>query len=90
MSSKDKDSPLKYARALFCIDNLKEASRTAKAQRDPNEDPNAKNDYEVVLEYIADRLNQNYDFRKNATAEIYQYQKHAIPNIIHFKGLKKK
>ena len=49
MSSKDKDSPLKYARALFCIDNLKEASRTAKAQRDPNEDPNTKNDYEVVL-----------------------------------------
>lgn len=35
MSKKDKNVPLKYARVFFYVSNLKEAGRTAKAQKDP-------------------------------------------------------
>ena len=36
MSKKDKNTPLNYARVFLHISNLKEATRTAKAQKDPN------------------------------------------------------
>lgn len=95
LSKKDDKTPLNYARVFFYVSNLKEASRIAKNLRDPSADLDGgdkaeKNEYEIVLNFISEKLNQNEDFKKYVKAEIYEYSKRNQSNILHFKGLKNK
>lgn len=87
-TKKDK-KPLKYARVFFYVSNLKEAFNIVRASSPEGADKGAdKNQYEVVLAYITALLNQNDTFRRNVTAEIYEYTKKNQSNVLHLKGIK--
>ena len=81
---------MNYARVFFYVSNLRDAKREVIATRDPMAelDKPEKNDYEIVLGHIAEKLNEDENFRKYIKAEIYEYSKKNQSNILHFKGLK--
>ena len=84
---KDNKQPLNYARGYFYISNLKEASRITKlATGQAVDNKTKKEDYEVVLSFIVDKLNSHPEFSKYIKAEIYQYSKKS--NILHIKNIK--
>ena len=63
LSKKDKKTPLNYARVFFYVSNLRDAKRDVVAIRDPmiagELDKPEKNDYEIVLGHIAEKLNED-------------------------------
>jgi hypothetical protein len=47
-----------------------------------------KNEYEIILNYISDRINSDPIFSSYAKSEIYEYTKKNQSNILHLKGVK--
>ena len=86
--SKKEKKPLKYARVFFYVSNLKEAFNTVKNYSPESMEVKPdKNHYETVLAYICNILNQNDVFRRNVSAEIYEYTKKNQSNVLHLKGI---
>lgn len=77
---------MSYARVFFYISNLKEAVAVVRRLSDVDLNTD-KNEYEQVLEFIMNHLNKEETFRKNATAEIYEYTKKNRSNVLHLKGV---
>lgn len=50
---------------------------------------NTKN-YELVLSYIADKLNSHPEFSRYVKAEIYEYSKKNQSNVLHIKNINAK
>lgn len=87
LAKKDK-KPLKYARVFFYVSNLKEAfNKVRTLSTETVEGKPDKNQYEIVLSFICGMLNQNEIFRKNVSAEIYEYTKKNQSNVLHLKGI---
>ena len=70
------------------MSSLKDAFNTVRQLAADNLDKGDKNQYEIVLSYIATLLNENETFRRNISAEIYEYTKKNQSNILHMKGIK--
>jgi Golgi nucleoside diphosphatase len=49
-----------------------------------------KENYELVLSFIADKLNSNPEFSRYVKAEIYEYSKKNQSNVIHIKNINAK
>ena len=79
---------MKYARVFFYVSSLKDAFNIVRQLNPDNLDKGDKNQYEIVLSYIATLLNENEVFRRNISAEIYEYTKKNQSNILHLKGIK--
>lgn len=47
-----------------------------------------KNEYEIILNYISDRINSDEIFARYAKSEIYEYTKKNQSNVLHLKGVK--
>ena len=86
--TKNEKKPLKYARVFFYVSSLKDAFNIVRQLAADNLDKGDKNQYEIVLSHIATLLNENETFRKNISAEIYEYTKKNQSNILHMKGIK--
>ena len=88
---KENKQPLNYARGFFYISNLKEASRIAKlATNQAVDNKPKKEDYEVVLSFIVDKLNSDLEFSKYVKAEIYEYSNKNRSNVLHVKNINAK
>jgi RNA recognition motif-containing protein len=85
-TAEKKGQTLSYARVFFYISNLKEAVAIVRRLSDVDLNTD-KNEYEQVLEFIMNHLNKEETFRKNATAEIYEYTKKNRSNVLHLKGV---
>lgn len=71
LSKKDKKTPLNYARVFFYVSNVREAKRLVTNTRDPIAEldkQQEKNDYEIVLGHIAEKLNEDDNFKKYTKA----------------------
>lgn len=49
-----------------------------------------KENYELVLSFIADKLNSNPEFSRYIKAEIYEYSKKNQSNVLHIKNISSK
>lgn len=47
-----------------------------------------RNEYEIILNYISDRINNDEIFSGYAKSEIYEYTKKNQSNVLHLKGVK--
>lgn len=47
-----------------------------------------RNEYEIILNYISDRINNDEIFSSYAKSEIYEYTKKNQSNVLHLKGVK--
>lgn len=83
-SKVDKDVLLNYARGFFYISNITEAKRTALLSSTGSA---KKEEYESVLKFIADKLNNDPEFSKYVKAEIYEYANKNKQNVIHIKNI---
>lgn len=86
-TAKKDRKPLKYARVFFYVSNLKEAFNRVRNVSAEVEGKQDKNQYEIVLSHICSILNQNDIFKRNVSAEIYEYTKKNQSNVLHLKGI---
>jgi hypothetical protein len=89
--SKADKKPLRYARVFFYVSDVKEAKNVAEKTIKTNDflyDTTNKNEYEIILNCISEKINTDEIFGGIAKSEIYEYTKKNQSNVLHLKGVK--
>ena len=64
---------------------MKQASRNINLLNQLNPDNNTKKDYELILNFIVEKLNSDPEFSIYVKAEVYDYSSKNKTNIFHIK-----
>lgn len=91
--SKSEKKLLRYARVFFYVSDVREAKTIAERVIKGNEDTipydtTGKNEYEIILNCISNKINNDDIFGGYAKSEIYEYTKKNQSNVLHLKGVK--